>query len=166
MENNVSGICYICGEPLVWGENNENCFLYDYIDEEGTVIKEIKCKHCGTLYQYHITEENKADSEEDYISCGNQGFGECAHCGGIVAWTGDFMRSDFYDDPMHTEDNLNDEDDAIVRSCTCAHCGCSIEVWEPTYNEMKSGEYPYWNEYFKERDKQLKELEEKDGNPE
>lgn len=154
MENKIEGVCYICGEPLVWDENAENCYLNDYMeDEEGTVVKEIQCKHCGTLYQHYITKDNDADSEEDYITCGDQGFGNCAHCGGTIAWSGDFMRSDFYDDPSDEEGHLNEDDDAIVRSLTCAHCGCSIEVWEPSPNEMKSGKYPYWEEYFKEKEK-------------
>lgn len=148
MENNVEGVCYICGKPLVWDENADNCFLNDYMeDEEGTVVKEIQCKHYGTLYQHYVSNENNADAEEDYISCGDQGFGNCAHCGGTVVWSVDFMRSDFYDDPSDDGNHLDDDDDdAIVRSMTCAHCGCSIEVWEPTPNEMKSGKYPYWKE--------------------
>lgn len=154
MKNNVEGVCYICGKPLVWDENADNCFLNDYMeDEEGTVVKEIQCKHCGTLYQYYVSNENNADAEEDYISCGDQGFGNCAHCGGTVVWSGDFMRSDSYDDPSDDGNHLDEDDDAIVRSMTCAHCGCGIEVWESTPNEMKSGKYPYWEEYFKEREK-------------
>ena len=147
MENKVEGRCYICGKPLVWDENDENCFLNDYMDEEGTVVKEIKCTHCGALYQYYITEDNKADAEEDYVTCGDQGFGECAHCGGTVIWGGDFMRSDFDNDPL-TGETLCEDDDAIVRSLTCGHCGCSMEVWEPSLNEMNSGENEYWNDYF------------------
>ena len=144
MENKKEGVCYICGEPLVWDENADNCSLNDYMDEEeDVVVKEIRCKHCGTLYQYHITKDNDPDSEENYITCGNQGFGNCAHCGGIVAWSCDFMRSDFYNDE---EDQLQEDDDAIVRSLTCSHCGCYIEVWETTPNEMRSGKFPYWNE--------------------
>ena len=143
MENKIEGVCYICGEPLVWDENDENCSLKDYMDdEEDTVVKEIRCKHCGTLYQYHITKDNDPDSEENHITCGDQGFGNCAHCGGIVAWSSDFMRSDFYDDE---EEHLQEDDDAIVRSLTCGHCGCYIEVWEATSNEMRSGNFPYWN---------------------
>ncbi len=143
MENKKEGVCYICGEPLVWDENDENCSLKDYMDdEEDAVVKEIRCKHCGTLYQYHIAKDNDPDSEENYITCGDQGFGKCAHCGGIVAWSCDFMRSDFYNDE---EDQLQEDDDAIVRSLTCSHCGCYIEVWEPTPNEMKSGKFPYWD---------------------
>ena len=143
MENKKEGVCYICGEPLVWDENDENCSLKDYMDEEDAVVKEIRCKHCGTLYQYHITKDNDPDSEENHITCGDQGFGNCAHCGGIVAWSSDFMRSDFYNDE---EDQLQEDDDAIVRSLTCSHCGCYIEVWEPTSAEMRSGKFPYWNE--------------------
>ena len=157
MENKVEGMCYICGKPLVWDEKSENCFLNDYLDEEETIVKEIRCPHCGTLYQYYITDENDPNTEEDYVSCGYQGFGNCAHCGGNVVWSGDFMRSDFYDDPMDEENRLKDDDDAIVRSLTCGHCGCNMEVWEPTPNEMKSGEYPFWNEYFKERENENNE---------
>ena len=143
MENKIEGVCYICGEPLVWDENDENCSLKDYMDdEEDTVVKEIRCKHCGTLYQYHITKDNDPDSEENHITCGDQGFGNCAHCGGIVAWSSDFMRSDFYDDE---EEHLQEDDDAIVRSLVCSHCGCYIEVWEPTSAEMRSGNFPYWD---------------------
>ena len=142
MENKIEGVCYICGEPLVWDENAENCSLNDYMEED-TVVKEIKCNHCGTLYQYHITKDNDPDSEENHITCGDQGFGNCAHCGGKVAWSCDFMRSDFYDDE---EDQLQKDDDAIIRSLTCSHCGCYIEVWETTPNEMRSGNFPYWNE--------------------
>ena len=143
MENKKEGVCYICGEPLVWDENDENCSLKDYMDEEDAVVKEIRCKHCGTLYQYHIAKDNDPDNEENHITCGDQGFGNCAHCGGIVAWSSDFMRSDFYNDE---EDQLQEDDDAIVRSLTCSHCGCYIEVWEPTSAEMGSGKFPYWNE--------------------
>ena len=143
MENKIEGVCYICGEPLVWDENDENCSLKDYMDEEDAVVKEIRCKHCGTLYQYHITKDNDPDNEENHITCGDQGFGNCAHCGGIVAWSSDFMRSDFYNDE---EDQLQEDDDAIVRSLTCSHCGCYIEVLEPTPNEMRSGKFLYWNE--------------------
>ena len=143
MENKKEGVCYICGEPLVWDENDENCSLKDYMDEEDAVVKEISCKHCGTLYQYHIAKDNDTDNEENHITCGDQGFGNCAHCGGIVAWSCDFMRSDFYNDE---EDQLQEDDDAIVRSLTCSHCGCYIEVWETTPNEMRSGNFPYWNE--------------------
>lgn len=154
MENKVKGVCYICGKPLVWDENAENCYLNDYMDdEEGTVVKEIKCEHCGTLYEHYITKDNDADSEEDYITCGDQGFGNCAHCGGTIVWSGDFMRSDFYDDPSDDGMHLHEDDDAIVRSLTCGHCGCGIYVWEPSQNEMKSGKYPYWKEYFKEKEK-------------
>lgn len=65
MENKIEGVCYICGEPLVWDKNAENCSLNDYMeDEEDTVVKEIKCKHCGTLYQYHITKDNDPDSDK------------------------------------------------------------------------------------------------------
>lgn len=148
MENKIEGRCYICGEPLVWDENDENCYLNDYMeDEDGTLVKEIKCAHCGTLYQYYITNENNAEAEEDYVTCGDQGFGECAHCGGTVIWGGDFMRSDFENDP-NTEETLDEDDDAIVRSLTCGHCGCSMEVWEPSLNEMKSGKYKHWDGYF------------------
>ena len=142
MKNKIEGVCYICGEPLVWDENAENCSLNDYMEED-TVVKEIRCKHCGTLYQYHITKDNDPDSEENHITCGDQGFGNCAHCGGKVAWSCDFMRSDFYDDE---EDQLQKDDDAIIRSLACSHCGCYIEVWETTPNEMRSGNFPYWNE--------------------
>lgn len=108
MENKIEGVCYIRGGPLVWGENAENCYLNDYMeDEEGTIVKEIQCKHCGTLYQHYITKDNDADSEEDYITCGDQGFGNCAHCGGTIVWSGDFMRSDFYDDPSDEEGHLH-----------------------------------------------------------
>ena len=137
MENKIEGVCYICGKPLVWDENAENCSLNDYM-EENTVVKEIKCKHCGTLYQYHITKDNDPDSEENHITCGDQGFGNCAHCGGKVIWSGYFMRSDFYDDPSDEEGHLHEDDDAIVRSLTCAHCGCYIEVWELTPAEQKN----------------------------
>ena len=144
MENKKEGVCYICGEPLVWDENDENCSLNDCMEyEEDAVVKEIRCKHCGTLYQYHITKDNDTDSEENHITCGDQGFGNCAHCGGIVAWSSDFMRSDFYNDE---EDQLQEDDDAIVRSLICSHCGCYIEVWEATPNEMRSGNFPYWDE--------------------
>ena len=143
MENKIEGVCYICGEPLVWDENADNCSLNDCMDEEDAVVKEIRCKHCGTLYQYHIAKDNDPNSEENHITCGDQGFGNCAHCGGIVAWSSDFMRSDFYNDE---EDQLQEDDDAIVRSLTCSHCGCYIEVWEPTSAEMRSGKFPYWNE--------------------
>ena len=144
MENKKEGVCYICGEPLVWDENAENCSLNDYMDEEeDAVVKEIRCKHCGTLYQYHIAKDNDPDNEENHITCGDQGFGNCAHCGGIVAWSCDFMRSDFYNDE---EDQLQEDDDAIVRSLTCSPCGCYIEVWEPTSAEMRSGKFPSWNE--------------------
>ena len=141
MENKIEGVCYICGKPLVWDENDENCSLNDYMEED-TVVKEIKCNRCGTLYQYHITKDNDTDSEENHITCGDQGFGNCAHCGGKVIWSGDFMRSDFYNDE---EDQLQKEDDAIIRSLTCSHCGCYVEVWETTPNEMRSGNFPYWN---------------------
>ena len=144
MENKIEGVCYICGKPLVWDENAENCSLNDYMEED-TVVKEIKCKHCGTLYQYHITKDNDTDSEENHITCGDQGFGNCAHCGGKVAWSCDFMRSDLHDDPADEEGNLQEDDDAIIRSLTCSHCGCYIEVWEPTPNEMRSGNFPYWD---------------------
>ena len=143
MENKKEGVCYICGEPLVWDENDENCSLNDYMeDEEDAVVKEIRCKHCGTLYQYHIAKDNDPDNEENHITCGDQGFGNCAHCGGIVAWSCDFMRSDFYNDE---EEQIQEDDDAIVRSLVCSHCGCYIEVWEPTSAEMRSGKFPYWN---------------------
>lgn len=150
MEKENNGCCYICGEPLIWDGNDENCFLNDYLDEEGTIVKEIRCPHCGTLYQHYITNENDAEAEEDYVTCGDQGFGNCGHCGGTFVWSGDFMRSDFYDDPSDEEERLHEDDDAIVRSLTCGHCGCSVEVWEPSPNEMKSGKYPYWDKYFKE----------------
>lgn len=148
MENKIEGVCYICGEPLVWDENAENCSLNDCMEyEEDAVVKEIKCKHCGTVYQYFITKDNDPDSKESHIICGDQGFGNCAHCGGIVAWSGDFMRSDFYNDPADgEEEQLQEDDNAIVRSLVCSHCGCYIEVWEPSPNEMRSGDFPYWNE--------------------
>lgn len=150
MEKEIKGKCYICGEPLIWNENDENCCMDDYMDEEGTVIKEIKCPHCGTLYRYYITEENKSDIEEDSATCGDKGFGECANCGGTVIWGGDFMRSDFENDPI-TGETLDEDDDAIVRSLTCGHCGCSMEVWETSVNEMKSGKYKHWNDYFNKK---------------
>ena len=100
----------------------------------------------------YITKDNDADSEEDYITCGDQGFGNCANCGGTIVWSGDFMRSDFYDDPSDDGMHLHEDDDAIVRSLTCGHWGCGIYVWEPSQNEMKSGKYPYWEEYFKEKE--------------
>lgn len=155
MENKIEGMCYICGEPLIWNENDENCYLNDEIDED-TIVKEIKCTHCGTLYQYYITNENDPNAEEDYVSCGDQGFGNCANCGGTVVWSGDFMRSDFDCDPM-TGETIPEEDDAIVRSLVCGHCGCSMEVWEPSENEMKSGKYPYWKDYFSKTDENGKE---------
>ena len=140
MENKKEGVCYICGEPLVWDENAENFLLNDFIDEEeDAVVKEIRCKHCGTLYQYHIAKDNDPDNEENHITCGDQGFGNCAHCGGIVAWSSDFMRSDFYNDE---EDQLQEDDDAIVRSLTCSHWGCYTEVWEPTPSRMRRGALP------------------------
>ena len=50
MENKIEGVCYICGEPLVWDENDENCSLNDCMDEEeDAVVKEIRCKHCGKI---------------------------------------------------------------------------------------------------------------------
>ena len=146
MGNKKEGICYICGKPLLWDENAENCLLNDYMeDEEDTVVKEIKCKHCGTVYQYHITKDNDPDSDKNHITCRDQGFGNCAHCGGKVIWSGDFMRSDFHDDPADKEEQIQEDDDAIVRSLTCGHCGCYIEVWEATPNEIKNGNFPYWD---------------------
>lgn len=148
MDEQIKGQCYVCGEPLEWEEGASNCFLNDYMGEEGeSYVKEVRCPNCGTLYQHYITEDNNADAEDDYISCGDQGFGKCVHCGGTVVWSGDFMRSDYFDDPSDDGEHLDEDDDSIVRSLTCGHCGCSIEAWEPTPNEMKSGEYPYWDGY-------------------
>lgn len=123
MENKAIGTCYICGKPLEWDENSENCEYDDYLDEEGTVMKIVTCPHCGTRYEYYITDENDPEAEEDYVTCGDQGFGECVHCGGTVVWSGDFMRSDYFNDPMDEDNNLKDDDDAIVRSLVCGHCG-------------------------------------------
>lgn len=151
MENKAIGMCYICRKPLELDENSENCEYNDYLDEENGIMKVATCPHCGIKYEYYITESNELDTEEDYINCGDQGFGKCVHCGGTVVWTSNFMRSDYFDE-------LKDEDDAIVRSLVCGHCGCSIKVYEPTINEMKSCQFPYWTDYFRERDKLENEM--------
>lgn len=141
MENEIFGVCYVCGCPLKWDENNENCSLEE-IDGEHSYLKSVRCSHCGTLYNYYV--DGEVNVENEPIACGDQGFGECTLCSGTVVWSGDFMRSDYYDDPMSNE-TLDENDDAIVRSCTCSQCGCNIEVWEPSLNEMNSGIFPFWN---------------------
>lgn len=137
MNMETIGRCYICGSPLEWDEDKVNCFTEDYMGDEGdTMKKEMRCMECGTYYENYITK----DEVHEPVSCNDQGFGNCIHCGGTLIWSGDFMRSDF------DGDERSDKDDAIVRSLVCANCGCSVEVWEPTENEMKKGTYPYWKE--------------------
>lgn len=130
MKNEKIGVCYVCRNKLIWNQYGENC---EYIED---VYKRIKCPHCGTKYEYHINGEYETcvDNVKD------QGFGNCILCSGFLAWSGDFMRSDF-------DDTIKDEkDDAIVRNMTCSDCGCTVDVYEPSYNEIISGKYPYWKE--------------------
>lgn len=153
----IEGICPVCGQPMVWDENDPNCYLNeDLFDEEGTIVKEIKCTNCGTLVQEWINDE----SDEGFgIPVSNQGFGNCFNCGGTIVWGADFMRSDWDEEVQEQYNDENGEpdysrvnpDDAIVRSCTCSGCGAGIEIHEPTPNEMK--EYPYWNDYLNELNK-------------
>lgn len=143
MENNVEGKCYICGSPLVWDENFDNCELNDYMEDEGVTVKEIKCKACGTQYSYYIEKANANFDESECVGRTNDCWGQCAMCGGNMAWDNDFMRSDFIVDQAEY-DAVSDDDDAIIRCCTCANCGCLVEAWEPTVNEVKNGQYEFY----------------------
>ena len=136
MEERLNGVCYICNQELEWNENSENCFKTDDIGE-GFEVEEIICKECGTLHRAWIRTDE--DSEES-LTVGDQGFGNCIHCGSTLVWSGDFMRSDY-------DESLSEDDDSIVRSLTCSGCGCSVEVVEPSKNEIKSGKYPHWKGY-------------------
>lgn len=135
MESN-SGYCYICGCELVFDAKKENCELTEDIGEYG-YVKEMTCPECGTVYRVWLLGEEESESYCPSIS--DQGFGNCIHCGGTLMWSGDFMRSDF-------EEGLSDDDDSIVRSLTCAHCGSPVEVTEPSQNEIKDSKYDFWKE--------------------
>jgi hypothetical protein len=143
MENNVEGKCYICGSPLVWDEHSDNCVLNDYIEDEGVTVKEIKCKVCGTQYSYYIENVNATTDDEYYIGGTNDGFGQCAMCGGNLLWDNDFMRSDFIVGQAEY-DAVSDDDDALIHCCTCSNCGCLVEALEPTVNEVKNGQYEFY----------------------
>ena len=66
------------------------------------------------------------------------GFGRCYVCGSPLTWNSDFMKSEIYGE------ELNDDDDAIVRNLSCGHCGASYEVCETSENDKKN--YPFWKE--------------------
>lgn len=141
MEERLNGVCYICGHELMWDKDADNCFLTEDIGE-GYFTEEIRCPECGALHRAWVRKDD--DCVIGGIS--DQGFGNCIHCGSTLAWSGDFMRSD-YDDTI-----TNEDDDSIVRNLTCSGCGCEVEVEEPSLNEMKSGKYPHWEDYI-ENDK-------------
>lgn len=124
--------CPVCGKPLVFDESKDNCFVDDM--DEGVKVKQITCQHCGTTYMAWEYE----DSEEEEVVCGDQGFGNCFLCGGTLIWSGDFMLSDL-DDSIE-----DDDDDALMQSLTCAHCGAPVEVYHVPENYKK--DYPFWNE--------------------
>lgn len=134
----MCGKCYICGSELVWDENAGNCFLTEGIGECN--IKEITCMECGTHYTAYVPIDDESDGEDHTPCVGDQGFGNCFECGGTMIWSGDFMRSDF-------DGELDEKDDSIVRSLVCGGCGCSVEVIEPSENEIRSGKFPHWKGY-------------------
>lgn len=138
MEDRLNGTCYICGRDLVWNTESDNCFTTDDIGD-GYIVEEIICTECGTLHRAWVRKEDEQD--ESLSSVGDQGFGNCIHCGGTLVWSGDFMRSDY------EGEDLSEDDDSLVRSLTCGGCGCVVEVIEPSKNEMKSGKYPHWKGY-------------------
>lgn len=144
MEKEINGKCYICGKPLIWNEGDDLCCFEEDMDCEGTVIKSIICSNCGTLYENYIGVDNTPDNEENHIDCQDQGFGRCIHCGGNLVWGSDFMRSDFNADLADTDK------DSLVRTLTCGHCGCGVEVTEPSEFEIKNSTYKYWQDNKKE----------------
>lgn len=135
MKERENGRCYICGQDLVWDEKSDYCFVTEDIDDYR--VEELICPECGTLYRAWV---NTTEEEPEEVYCGDQGFGNCIHCGGTHIWSGDFMRSDY-------DEKLSEEDDSLVRSLVCGSCGCSIEVIEPSENEVKSEKYPHWKGY-------------------
>lgn len=130
------GICYVCGKGLIYDPAKENCSNNEFVDDEDIALKTVQCEHCGTIYNYYMP------SEVSPFECREQGFGNCI-CGGVNVWGSDFMRSDFDYNDDGTE--LDEENDAIVRSLTCSSCGAAIEVFEPTLQEQQSGKFPFWN---------------------
>lgn len=151
MGDKIEGKCYVCGRSLVWDENAVNCDLNDYRKDDGITIKEIKCIRCGTQYSYYVEKTNATSDDEENNGATNDGFGQCAMCGGNLLWDNDFMRSDFI--VGQTEyDAVSDDDDTISHCCTGGNCGCLVEAWEPTVNEAKDCQYGFWNEYYKNND--------------
>lgn len=138
MKERLNGICYICGHELVWNEESDECFKTEDIGDE-YIVEEIICPECGTLHRAWVRTDDEQD--DSLASVGDQGFGNCIHCGGTLVWSGDFMRSDY------EGEYLNEDDDSLVRSLTCGSCGCAVEVIEPSKNEIKSGRFPHWKDY-------------------
>lgn len=146
-EDFVGGTCPVCGKPLVYEEGAFNCFNNDslYVDSDSPVIsdgevdlnREIICDNCGC----HLIAWHYAGAEEEaYGPVADQGFGHCFMCGSALVWGNDFMRSDL--DP----DITNEDDDAILRECSCPGCGAVYSIYEPTVNEMKMFRYGKENE--------------------
>ena len=61
------------------------------------------------------------------------GFGRCYVCGSPLTWNSDFMKSDIYGE------ELNDDDDAIVRNLSCGHCGASYTLAKETHESSVRG---------------------------
>lgn len=67
------------------------------------------------------------------------GMPKCWNCGHEVVWGCDNMRS-----KIEGEEYYREEEDAIVQSYHCPHCGTDYEMYHPSAEEMK--EYKYWTE--------------------
>lgn len=138
-EDFVGGKCPVCGKPLVYEEGALHCFNNDSLYEEEysdsdsdlcdiDMCREIVCQNCGC----HLIACHHKDGESVVSRISDDmGYGRCFMCGYPLCWQGDFMRSDL------SPDISGDDDDALVVECTCAGCGSSYTIYEPTVNEMK-----------------------------
>lgn len=113
--------CMRCDSPLT---------LIEEIEEIGQ--KTYLCENCGTIHVYYECpdedKENHAfynDDKEDSLGSSSHGYdGLCPNCGSHIIWSSDFMRSEVWGDVD------NDDDDSLVSSVYCPHCGGSVDIIE------------------------------------
>ena len=112
-------LCPRCGSPMIEVDRDE------FYDKEGYKCYCYECSDCGMAFDAEVPIENEIKHQD----INNQGFGKCPFCGGWLAWSSDFMLSDF------EGGEPPEEEDTLVQTLNCPKCGAYLTAYYPREEE-------------------------------